>query len=78
MSYKARSEEIYTRIVRRVKAIWLDNITRDLLSSRTFKHYIDELSVTYSTTAIRMLDSSIGNFGLLGKHDTSLGKEKCI
>ena len=65
MSYKSRSKEIYTRIVRRVKAIWLDNITRDLLSSGTFKHYIDELSVAYSTTAIRMLDPSIGNFGLL-------------
>jgi hypothetical protein len=28
------------------QSIWLDNITRDLLDSGTFKRYIDELSVT--------------------------------
>jgi hypothetical protein len=28
------------------QSIWLDNITRDLLTSGTLKRYIDELSVT--------------------------------
>jgi transaldolase len=32
------------------QSIWLDNITRDLLDSGTFKHYIDELSVTGLTS----------------------------
>ncbi|HZO24643.1 MAG TPA: transaldolase, partial [Chloroflexota bacterium] len=27
------------------QSIWLDNITRDLLTSGTLKRYIDELSV---------------------------------
>jgi transaldolase len=29
---------------------WLDNITRDLLTSGTLKRYIDELSVTELTS----------------------------
>jgi hypothetical protein len=33
---------------------WRDNITRDLPSSRTLKHNIDELSVTYPATAHRI------------------------
>jgi transaldolase len=28
------------------QGLWLDNITRDLLSSGTLRRYIDELSVT--------------------------------
>ena len=28
------------------QGIWLDNSTRDMLTSGTLKHYIDELSVT--------------------------------
>jgi hypothetical protein len=28
------------------QSLWLDNITRDLLTSGTLKRYIDELSVT--------------------------------
>lgn len=28
------------------QSLWLDNITRDLLSSGTLERYIDELSVT--------------------------------
>jgi len=31
------------------QSLWLDNSTRDLLSSGTLKHYIDELSVTGPT-----------------------------
>jgi hypothetical protein len=37
------------------QSLWLDNITRDLVGSRTVKHYINELSVTYITTAIRVV-----------------------
>ncbi len=32
------------------QSLWLDNITRDLLTSGTLKHYIDELSVTGLTS----------------------------
>jgi len=32
------------------QSIWLDNITRDLLTSGTLKHYIDDLSVTGLTS----------------------------
>src|SRR3954454_17638421 len=32
------------------QSIWLDNITRDMLSSGTLKRYIDELSVTGLTS----------------------------
>jgi transaldolase len=38
------------------QSLWLDNITRDLLSSRRLKQRIDELSVTNRTTAIRVPD----------------------
>jgi hypothetical protein len=34
--------------------LWLDNITRDLLSSWTVKHHIDGLSVTDPAAAIRI------------------------
>ncbi|HET9694122.1 MAG TPA: transaldolase family protein, partial [Steroidobacteraceae bacterium] len=32
------------------QSLWLDNITRDLLTSGTLQHYIDELSVTGLTS----------------------------
>ena len=32
------------------QSLWLDNITRDLLTSGTLKSYIDELSVTGLTS----------------------------
>ena len=34
------------------QSIWLDNITRDLLTTGTLKRYVDELSVT-GLTSIR-------------------------
>jgi transaldolase len=37
------------------QSLWLDNITRYLVSSRTVKHCMDELSVIYPTTAIRVV-----------------------
>src|SRR4030095_1922431 len=32
------------------QSLWLDNITRDLLSSKTLQHYITDLSVTGLTS----------------------------
>jgi transaldolase len=34
--------------------LWLDNITRVLLSNKTLKHCIDQLSVPYPATAARI------------------------
>jgi transaldolase len=43
------------------QSIWLDNITRDLLDSRTLKRYIDELSVTGLTSNPTIFDHAIKN-----------------
>ena len=43
------------------QSIWLDNITRDLLTSGTLKHYIDELSVTGLTSNPTIFDHAIKN-----------------
>src|SRR5713101_2661065 len=43
------------------QSIWLDNITRDLLTSRTLKRYIDELSVTGLTSNPTIFDHAIKN-----------------
>jgi transaldolase len=41
------------------QSIWLDNITRDLLSSGTLKGYIDELSVTGLTSNPTIFDQAL-------------------
>jgi len=41
------------------QSIWLDNITRDLLTSGTLKRYIDELSVTGLTSNPTIFDHAI-------------------
>jgi len=41
------------------QSIWLDNITRDLLSSGTLQRYIDELSVTGLTSNPTIFDQAI-------------------
>lgn len=41
------------------QSIWLDNITRDLLDSRTLQRYIDELSVTGLTSNPTIFDQAI-------------------
>jgi transaldolase len=41
------------------QSIWLDNITRDLLTSGTLKRYIDELSVTGLTSNPTIFDNAI-------------------
>ena len=43
------------------QSLWLDNITRDLLSSGTLKRYIDELSVTGLTSNPAIFDQAIKN-----------------
>src|SRR4029077_6839284 len=41
------------------QSLWLDNITRDLLTSGTLKRYIDELSVTGLTSNPPIFDQAI-------------------
>ena len=43
------------------QSLWLDNITRDLLSSGTLKRYIDELSVTGLTSNPTIFENAIKN-----------------
>src|SRR5258706_15997909 len=43
--------------------LWLDNITRGLLTSGTLLRYIDEFSVTGLTSTPKIFDKSIG-YGL--------------
>jgi transaldolase len=43
------------------QSLWLDNITRDLLTSRTLSRYIDELSVTGLTSNPTIFDHAIKN-----------------
>ena len=41
------------------QSLWLDNITRDLLTSGTLKRYIDELAVTGLTSNPTIFDHAI-------------------
>ncbi len=41
------------------QSLWLDNITRDLLTSGTLKRYIDDLSVTGLTSNPTIFDHAI-------------------
>ena len=41
------------------QSLWLDNITRDLLTSRTLKRYIDEWSVTGLTSNPTIFDQAV-------------------
>ena len=43
------------------QSIWLDNITRDLLTSGALKRYVDELSVTGLTSNPTIFDHAIKN-----------------
>jgi transaldolase len=43
------------------QSLWLDNITRDLLTSGTLKRYIDELSITGLTSNPTIFDHAIKN-----------------
>ena len=43
------------------QSIWLDNITRDLLTSGTLKRYLSELSLTGLTSNPTIFDQAIKN-----------------
>src|SRR5580692_3315910 len=43
------------------QSLWLDNITRDLLTSGTLRRYIDDLSVTGLTSNPTIFDHAIKN-----------------
>ena len=43
------------------QSLWLDNITRDLLTSGMLQHYIDELSITGLTSNPTIFDHAIKN-----------------
>ena len=45
------------------QSLWLDNITRDLLTSGTLKRYIDDLSVTGLTSNPTIFDHAIARSG---------------
>jgi len=51
------------------QSIWLDNITRDLLTSGTLKRYIDELSVTGLTSNPTIFNRAIKNSA---SHDAAI------
>jgi transaldolase len=54
------------------QSLWLDNITRDLLSSGTLRRYIDELSVTGLTSNPTIFDHAIKNSSA---YDASIQKK---
>src|SRR6516225_4674630 len=43
------------------QSLWLDNITRDLLTTGTLKRYVEELSVTGLTSNPTIFDHAIKN-----------------
>ena len=49
------------RLHDRGQSIWLDNITRDLLTTGKLKRYIDDLSVTGLTSNPTIFDHAIKN-----------------
>ena len=59
------------------QSIWLDNITRDLLTSGTLKRYINELSVTGLTSNPTIFDRAIKNssaYDVAIREDLAKGK----
>ena len=54
------------------QSLWLDNITRDLLTTGTLKRYIDELSVTGLTSNPTIFDQAIKNSAA---YDTTIRKK---
>jgi transaldolase len=53
------------------QSIWLDNITRDLLTSGTLRRYIDELSVTGLTSNPTIFEQAIKNSSA---YDAAIGQ----
>jgi transaldolase len=70
------------------QSLWLDNITRDLLTSGTLKRYIDELSITgltsnptifdHAVARSKSYDEDIGRLVAAGKSDEALFFELAI
>ena len=57
------------------QSLWLDNITRDLLTSGTLKRYIDEMSVTGLTSNPTIFDHAIKNSAA---YDVPIGKKLAV
>ncbi len=53
------------------QSLWLDNITRDLLTSGTLEHYVEELSVTGLTSNPTIFEQAISNSSA---YDADIGK----
>ena len=53
------------------QSLWLDNITRDLLTSGTLERYVNELSVTGLTSNPTIFEQAIKNSSA---YDTAIGK----
>jgi transaldolase len=55
--------ELKMKVIQRLcdlgQSLWLDNITRELLVSRTLKRYTDELSITGLTSNPTIFDHAI-------------------
>ncbi len=47
------------------QSLWLDNITRDLLTSGTLQRYIDELSITGLTSNPTIFDHAVARSKLV-------------
>lgn len=54
------------------QSLWLDNITRQLLSSGTLRRYIDDFAVTGLTSNPTIFDQAIGGADY---YDTAIGKK---
>ena len=55
------------------QSLWLDNITRDLLTSGTLQRYIDELSVTGLTSNPSIFDHAITHSTCVRRRDQTSG-----
>jgi transaldolase len=55
------------------QSIWLDNITRDLLTSGTLERYVNELSVTGLTSNPTIFENAIKNSTA---YDTAIGQKR--
>lgn len=55
------------------QSLWVDNITRDMLSEGTLKGYIDELSVTGLTSNPTIFDKAIGSGSAYDQQVAELG-----
>ena len=58
------------------QSLWLDNITRDLLSSGTLQHYIDDLSVTGLTSNPTIFEQAIKNSSAYDSGDRRQARDR--